>query len=250
MKKIFNMIGCGLFLLAAGCASQDILTPSDLTVEVLESKMAAKIDASGNYKNSKSFLFRQTVKIPQFLDDDLESMVETKMVLPDKFRMTTLQDNEPVQIICSNGSKAWMADTSSKKLRVIEGEKLQQLLTLSKLAIPAFGYRNIFKDVEVFRCSNDDGEFYLLKCTGRNGNTFRIYVDPVDFLLRRMAGRMKVGSGYLDYDSRIKSYGLYNGVMIPKVTETVQNGQKQIVELVAYELNPEIPELEFMPPVF
>lgn len=250
MKKIFNMIGCGLFLLAAGCASQDILTPSDLTVEVLESKMAAKIDASGNYKNSKSFLFRQTVKIPQFLDDDLESMVETKMVLPDKFRITTLKDNEPVQIICSNGSKAWMADASGKKLRVIEGEKLQQLLTLSKLAIPAFGYRNIFKSVEIFRCSNEEGEFYLLKCTGANGNTFKIYVDPADFLLRRMSGKMKVGSGYLDYDSRIKSYGLYNGVMIPRVTETVQNGQKQIVELVNYELNPDIPELEFLPPVF
>ena len=238
-----------LFLIS-GCASDDVLTASDLTVEELENKMAARVDASGNYRKSKSFIFRQAIKTPQFLDDDLESMVETKMMLPDKFRMTTLQDNEPVQIICSNGSKAWMADTASKKLNNIEGEKLQQLLTLSKLALPACGYRNIFKNVEIFRCSNDDGEFYLLKCTGNNENTFRIYVDASDFLLRRMSGRMKVGSGYLNYDSRIKSYGIYDGVMIPKVTETRQNGLKQVVEVISYKLNPEIPVQEFLPPVF
>lgn len=249
--KIFGYIVALLSVLViSGCASDDVLTVSDLTVEDLESKMAAKVDASGNYRKSKSFIFRQAIKTPQFLDDDLESMVETKMVLPDKFRMTTLQDNEPVQIICSNGRKAWMADTASKKLRNIEGERLQQLLTLSKLAIPAFGYRNIFKQVEIFRCSNDDGEFYLLKCVGNNQNTFNIYVDASEFLLRRMSGRMKVGGGHLEYDSRIKSYGLYNGVMIPKVTETRQNGLKQVVEVMSYELDPEISPQEFLPPVF
>ncbi|MBE6392009.1 MAG: hypothetical protein E7042_07440 [Lentisphaerae bacterium] len=250
MKMFCYLAGLFCVLIMSGCASSDVLTVSDLTVEELESKMAAKVDASGNYRKSKSFIFRQTIKTPQFLDDDIENMVETKMVLPDKFRITTLQDNEPVQIICSNGSKAWLADTASKKLRNIEGEKLQQLLTLSKLAIPAFGYRNIFKKVEIFRCSNDDGEFYLLKCVGNNENTFNIYVDASDFLLRRMSGRMKLGVGHLEYDSRIKSYGLYNGVMIPKVTETRQNGLKQVVEVISYELDPVINQLEFLPPVF
>lgn len=250
MKIFYHLAVCCAILIVAGCASNDVLTTSDLTVEALERKMAAAVDAGGNYRKSKSFIFRQLVKIPLFLDDAQESMVETKMVLPDKFRITTLKDNEPVQIICSNGSTAWMADTSSRKLRKIEGEKLQQLSTMSKLAIPAFGYRNIFQNVEIFRCSNDDGEFYLLKCTGKNGNSFQIYVDANEFLLRRMTGRMKVGAGYLDYDSRIKSYGRYSGVLIPKVTETRQNGQKQIVELMTYELNPDIPDEEFLPPVF
>ena len=250
MKKIFNMIGCGLFLLAAGCASQDILTPSDLTVEVLESKMAAKIDASGNYKNSKSFLFRQTVKIPQFLDEDIESMVETKMVVPDKFRITTFKDNKPQQIICSNGRHGWMADASGKKLKRLEGEQLQQLLTLSRFSTPDVGYKSVFKEVKIFRCSNEEGNFYLLDCVGRNGNTFKIYVDAKDFLLRRMSGKLKFGSGYLNYDSRILGYGLYDGVMIPKKSESVQNGQKQVVELVKYELNVPIPARDFLPPVF
>ena len=250
MNRFFYAVALGLLIVSAGCVSGDILSQSDLTVDALESKMAARVDASGNYKKSKGFLFRQIVKIPQFLDDDLETMVETKMLLPDKFRITTLKDNEPVQIICSNGSSAWMADTSSKKLKVISGEQHQQLLTLSKLAIPAFGYRNIFKDIEIFRCSNDEGEFYLLKCTGRNGNIFHLYVDAKDFLLRRMSGKMKVGYGELNYDSRITGYLLQNGVMIPKITESVQNGQKQIVELVSYELNPAFSELDFMPPVF
>ena len=250
MNRFFCAVALGLLIVSAGCVSGDILSQSDLTVEALENKMAAKVDASGNYKKSKGFLFRQVVKIPQFLDDDLETMVETKMVLPDKFRITTLKDNEPVQIICANGDRAWMADTSDKKLKAISGEQYQQLLTLSKLAIPAFGYRNIFKNIEIFRCSNDDGEFYLLKCTGNNGNIFHLYVDAADFLLRRMTGKMKVGHGDLNYDSRITSYVLSDGVMIPKITESIQNGQKQIVELVTYELNPVVSELDFMPPVF
>ena len=242
-----------LFLLvaASGCSTlDDEISASDLTVEELEAKMTAKVDPSGAYRKSKGFIFRQLVKIPQFLDDALETMVETKMVLPDKFRITTLKDNEPVQIICSNGSSGWVTDSNGKKLRVLEGEKLQQLLTLSKLGTPAGEYRKIFTDVEIFRCSNDEGEFYVLDCVGKNGSSFRFYVDSEEFLLRRMTGRMKVGNVTLDYDSRIRNYGLYDGVLIPKITETVQNGQKQVVELLQYELNPTIAETDFLPPVF
>ena len=256
MKKFknyfFAVMPLFFLLVFAGCASMedDDVTASDISVETLEARMAAKVDPEGAYRNSKSFVFRQTVKVPQFLDDALETMVETKMIMPDKFRITTLKDNEPVQIICSNGNNGWVSDSSEKKLRVLEGEKLQQLQTLSKLGTPAGGYRKIFSKVDIARCSNDDGEFYVLDCVGKHGNAFRFYIDADDFLLRRIKGRMTVGGVKLDYDSRIKSYGLYSGVMIPKVTETVQNGQTQIVELLKYELNPEIAETDFLPPVF
>lgn len=248
MAAMFALL-MGIF---SGCSSMDddFISESDLSVEALEAKMAEKVDPTGAYRNSKGFIFRQTIKVPQFLDDDIETMVETKMVLPDKFRITTLQDNEPIQIICSNGNTGWMSESSGRKLKILEGEKLQQLLTLSKLGTPAGGYRKIFNKVEISRCSNDDGDFYVLDCTGRNGNSFRFYIDDEEFLLRRMKGRMNVGNGVLEYDSRVKSYGLFSGVMIPKVTETLQNGQKQIVELLKYELNPEIPETDFLPPVF
>lgn len=248
MAAVFALL-TGVF---AGCASldDDSISESDLSVEALEARMAEKVDPTGAYRSSKSFVFRQTIRIPQFLDDDIETMVETKMLLPDKFRITTLQDNEPVQIICSNGSSGWMSESSGRKLKILEGEKLQQLLTLSKLGTPAGGYRKIFSKVDIFRCSNDDGDFYVLDCIGNNGNTFRFYIDDEEFLLRRMKGRMNVGNGFLNYDSRVKSYGLFSGVMIPKVTETTQNGQKQIIELLKYELNPEIAETDFLPPVF
>ncbi len=233
-----------------GCASTDVLSKSDISVEELERRMTLKNDPSGNYRKSRSFKFVQTVKIPQFLDEDMESMVETKMVVPDKFRITTFKDNKPQQIICSNGRNGWMVDASAQKLTKLEGKQLQQLLTLSKFSTPDVGYKGLFKEVKIFRCKNDEGEFYLLDCIGKNGNTFKIYVDAKEFLLRRMRGKLKVGSGSLSYDSRILSYGLYDGVMIPKKSESVQNGQKQIVELVKYELNIAIPEREFLPPVF
>lgn len=253
MKKIKNILLSAIAAMiwsAGGCASADILSESDITVEVLEAKMAEKVDPAGRYRKSKSFAFRQQVKIPQFLDEDILNMVETKMVMPDKFCITTFKDNEPVQIICSNGDRGWIANVSAKKLISLDGEKLEQLHTFSKLATPAAGYRKIFDKVEIYRCSNDDGEFYLLVCSGKKGNTFRIYVDADDFMLRRMTGKVKVGSGYLDYDSRILNYGRYHGVMIPRVTETVQNGQKQIIELLSYELNPDIPAGDFAPPIY
>lgn len=235
----------------SGCFSvDDDLTASDISVETLEARMAARVDPEGAYRNSKGFEFCQVVKIPQFLDDDMESMVETKMIMPDKFRITTLQDNEPKQIICSNGNRGWIADSSGKTVKLLEGDKLRQLLTFSKLGTPAGGYRKIFAEVKIFRLSNDEGDFYVLDCTGQNGSSFRFYVDADDFLLRRMKGRMKIGSGSLDYDSKIKSYGLYNGVMVPKVTECVQNGQKQIIELIKYKLDPSVSETDFLPPVF
>ena len=234
----------------AGCASVDEISESDITVEMLEAKMAKKNDAAGLYRKSSGVLFRQVVKVPQLLDVDLETVLETKMIMPDKFRITTLKENQPVQVICSNGERGWIADLPGKKLHTLDGEQLQQLLTMARLSTPGAGYRTIFEKVEIFRCSNDDGEFYLLICSGKKDNKFRFYVDADDFVLRRMCGKIKVGSGELDYDSRIKSYGLYNGVMIPKVTETIQNGQKQIIELLNYELNPAVSGNEFAPPVF
>ena len=255
MKKslycFFSISGLFALFCCAGCSSLDgELAASDINIETLEARMASKVDPNGVYRNSKGFKFRQVVKTPQFLDDDIENMVETKMVMPDKFRITTLKDNEPMQIICSNGSRGWIADRSGKTVKLLDGEKLRQLLTFSKLGTPAGEYRKIFDKVEIFRMSGEDGDFYVLDCTGKNGRSFRFYVDADDFLLRRMKGIMKVGSGKLEYDSKIKSYGLYDGVMIPKVTETIQNGQKQIVELIMYELNPPYSEQDFLPPVF
>lgn len=251
-KRILCAAGVILFFccVMCGCASTDDLRESDITVEELERRMTAKNDPSGNYRKSKSFIFTQTLKIPQLLDDDIEYMVETKMVMPDKFRITTFKDNKPWQIICSNGTRGWQADASGKKLKLIEGVRLQQLITLSRFSTPDVGYRGIFKEVKIYRCTNDEGEFYLLDCKGKHGNSFKIYVDAKDFLLRRMCGRLKVGSGHLDYDSRVLSYGLYDGVMIPKESVSVQNGQKQNITLVKYELNARIEARDFLPPVF
>lgn len=255
MTALKNFLYLPVFLLllavCSGCASDpDLLLNSDLSIEELESRMAQRSDPAGNYRKSKAFLFRQVVKTPQFLAPDLEDMMETRMLIPDKFRITTLKDNAPVQIICSNGNTGWMADVSSKKLYHLSGHQLQQLLTLAKLGTPAGEYRKIFQDVKIFRCKNDDGNFYLLDCKGINGNTFRIYIDAVTFLPARMNGKIQAGHSTLNYDSKVKTYGNYNGVIIPKVTETIQNGQKQIIEIINYELNPELTDKDFLPPVF
>ena len=252
IQKLFSAaVPAMLLILFCGCAAtSDSVTVSDITLEELERRMIAKCDPEGRYRNSKSFLFQQMVRIPQLLDDDVEQLVETKMVLPKRFRITTFKDNEPRQIICSNGDFGWQADASGKSVKLLDGERLQQLITLSRLSAPGQGYRSIFKDVKISRCVNDEGDFYRLDCVGRGGNTFRIYVCAKEFLQRRMCGDLKLQYGSLKYDSRITDYALFNGVLIPKRTESVQNGEKQIIEVIKFELNPTIPESDFLPPVF
>ena len=53
------------------------------------------------------------------------------------------KEDDPVFVITDLLVHLASQQLDKKASVVIEGEKLQQLLTLSKLAIPAFGYRNM-----------------------------------------------------------------------------------------------------------
>ena len=75
-----------------------------------------------------------------------------------------------------------------------------------------------------------------------------------------VCGKLKLGgiltelgwssSGRLDYDARIIQYELREGVMIPVLTKITQNGEKMESRITSYKLNVEIPETDFIPPVF
>ena len=79
IQKLFSAaVPAMLLILFCGCAAtSDSVTVSDITLEELERRMIAKCDPEGRYRNSKSFLFQQMVRIPQLLDDDVEQLVET-----------------------------------------------------------------------------------------------------------------------------------------------------------------------------
>ena len=249
MKKILFAAASALVLICCGCAPVETLTPSDLTLEQLEERMNKSMDPLGNYARSKTCVIRQEVEVPQFLDEPQVFMIETKMKRPDSFRITTYNNNEPIRVVCSDGKHGWTADYRDRKVSMLDGDRLKQMLILSRFSNPGGGYKNIFKKVDVAKCSNEDGNFYLITAVGENGSSFKIYVDPEEFFIRRIFGDMKVGSGTLDYDSRIGSYNRRDGVMIPQTTELTQNGQKQSSKVIFYQLDTVFPETEFLPPV-
>jgi len=221
-----------------------------LTLEQLEERMNKAMDPQGNYAKSKTCVIRQEVEIPQFLDEPQLFMVETKLKRPDVFRITTYENNKPIRVICSDGKYGWIADYKERKLSMLDGERLKQMLILSRFSNPGGGYKDIFKKVDVAKCRNEEGDFYLITAVGEKGSTFKIYVDANEFFIRRILGDLKMGAGTLDYDSRIVNYNRREGVMVPQMTELTQSGQKQSTKVIFYQLDTVFPETEFLPPVF
>ena len=237
-------------LFAAGCSSTDTLSPSDLTVAQLESKMSKAMDPDNRYASSTGSVIRQEVKIPQLLDKSIENMVETKMAKPDKFLISTYEDNELLHSIGFDGRNGWRADHKKRRVDMLDGKQLLQILNMAKLANMTGSYTSIFDKVEIFRCTNSDGNFYLLKCSNTGGSTFNIYVDAATFFVRRLQGKIKVGNSSVDYFSEIVTYDRHQGVLLPQETITRQNGLKQEVKIIDYKLNVKFSSEDFLPPVF
>ena len=236
----------------AGCASdKDILTPSDLTLAEIEQRIDKAADPDGVFMKSRTYTMLQQISVPRFLDDPEESLMEIKFEHPAKFCMISYEDNQPVSTVCSDGKSGWAADHSSRKIKIFDGAELRRLQVMSQLGNPRESYLKIFPKVEVFRCTNEEGSFYRIDCYGAGQQEpVSVYVDSKDFFIRRIKFDLAVGSGRLDYDARIIQYELREGVMIPVLTKITQNGEKMESRITSYKLNVEIPETDFIPPVF
>lgn len=249
-KSIFLLLP--LLVAAWGCQSfEDTLTPSDMTVSQLEEKMSKAMDPESRYSSSTNCIIKQLVKIPQFLDEDQESMVVTKLKKPGKFHISTIKDNEPVNVVCSDGINGWVADYDSKSITVLDGTQLTRMLTLAKIGNQPGGYSKIFKKVEIFRCTMDDRQYYVLHCTGNTDTVFDIFVDAKTFFVSMVKAKVKIGiANTLDYESKVLSYRRYDGVVIPQESIDIQNGQTRKVSIIDYDLDSEIADSDFQAPVF
>ena len=235
-----------------GCSTvEDELSPADLSLAELENRMHRASDPQGNFAKAKTYRILQTITTPQFLDDPLEQLVEVKFQRPDKFSMISYQDNKPVSMWCSDGQRGWVVDYDKRDIRVLDGRELRRMRLMSQISNPQESFSKIFVKVELFRCRNVEGDFYRVDCYGEDQKTpLSIYVDAATGLMRRMKFDLPVGAGQLQYDARIVEHGSREGVVVPLVTEVVQNGEKQIGKITSYRLNPQFQELDFLPPVF
>lgn len=225
----------------------ETLSPSDLTLEELETRMAKATDPEGRYAAAKSFVMRQELTTKRFMDHPLVQMVETKFMRPDSYRITTYDDNQPTFAIISNGESSWTADYRSKKIRTLDAESLREAKVLGEITKPGSRMSKIFSDVKIQRCRIGDENFYKLSCRNSDDSSLDIYVDADDYQPERVRVTGKDG---LQYDSSLTGYGLYEGVRIPEETKVRSGDVESTSRVIYYKLDLPIDPSEFRPPVF
>ncbi len=254
MKKLMILLSLSVAAVCfiSGCASvSDELSPSDLSLTELENRMNKATDPDGRFRSSKTYLLEQEVVAKRLFDDSEAEFVRVKFEHPVKFSLMTLKDNAPERVFCSDGERGWVADYDSRRVKMLSGSELKRVQILSQLGSPVSDFNQIFSNVEVSLCKNEDGDFYRIDCfSERQKEPISFYVDRKTYLIRQMKAKFSVGSGSLDYHAKILKYEKREGVMIPIITEVKQNGLRQESKVINYKLNLPFPATDFLPPVF
>lgn len=252
---------CGVFfavfvLFLCGCASIETLEPSDLSIAELENKMEKAMDPAGDFRKANSYVQREMLKINGLFTDSIYQ-IDLKYKKPHFFRLTTLENNQPVSAVIFNSGSAWQVDYNEKKVTEITGTDLLRINMLYKLTTPAEKYSQLFKNIKVFRCKlqDDPADYYKIVCgTIENGNVVNIYVNAKDFLPRRIHADLTLiinnSKKAFESDCHIESYELMDNVMIPQKSASVSDGIESTSTVFDYKLNVNIPDSEFLPPIF
>lgn len=245
-----NFVPALLALLAfCGCSSlpSEELSPSDITLEDLETRMVKATDPHGRYREAKSFVLKQVVETKRFFGQPLVQMVETKVMRPDFFKITTYDDNQPKLAIISNGESSWVVDYDAKKVRKLDADGLRQAKRFSDITSPGSKLSGVFKGAAVQRCRIGDDLFYKVACPGDKGTVLNAYVGADSCQIERIT---IVTGDEVTYDSSLKGYGLYEGVRIPEETLVRANGVEKVFKVIYCKLNQPLEVSEFRPQAF
>ena len=251
MKRHLTHLASALLALLAFCGCSYLqpeeLSPAEITIAELEARMARATDPHGRFAEAGSFVLRQEVETKRFLSSPLVQMVETKIMRPGYFKITTYEDNQPVRAIISNGESSWVADYTAKKIRMLDADQFRQVKRFSDITSPGGKLSAIFTDITIQKCRIGDRLFYKVACRGEADTVLNIYVDADTFQTERIA---VVTNGDVTYDSSLRGYGLYEGIRIPEETSVSAGGVDQVFKVIYCKLNPQLDVSEFRPPVF
>lgn len=253
MKKFIFLFPAMLMLAAAGCTApfEETVSPADITVEQLESRMKQAMDPNGRFANAQTYIMRQQITTERgWMEPPQIQMVEVKFRRPDKFRLTTFTDNEPESAIIASGNRGWLVDLKRRKTVALDSRMLPRVLAMVRLTNPGNNLKNVFDKVVLDRSRIDDEDFYRFTCSNGSNRPMHIYVGSNDFLNKRLRMKLDIGNTTLDYDSRMLCYSMYEGVMIPDESVVVQGGTEQRSKVIYYKLDANIEDSEFQPPLF
>ena len=250
IKKISLTLAAAVALFTAGCNNLiENVSPSDITIDQLQSRKDKAADPDGRFSKAKSYIIKQQVSEDSLFGTASVKIVELKYKSPDRIKCTVSVEGEPQSGYIINGSSAWNIDYKSRKVMPIPPQNMQQIRTLTRLNTPSSRYTEVFKNVNIekYRTAND--EFYKLTCSNNPDNIIEIYVDAQTFLTSRMRVYLKLPAGVIKTDTVMKSYSLYEGVRIAdeSVATTGDDSQKQ--KVIYYKLDAQIADSEFTPPV-
>lgn len=257
MKKYFALtILAAAALLLCGCIAAETLSPADIGIAELEEKMEKAMDPKGAFRNADSYVQREMLKIEGIFTDSIYQ-IDLKYKKPHFFKLTTLENNEPVSAVIFNAGSAWQVDYAEKNVSEITGADLVRLNVLYRLTTPNEKYSRLFKSVKVFHCKfpDDPTDYYKIVCLPQNPeNNISIYVNANDFLPRRIKADlvlpMQDKKVEFEYTGFIDTYESMDNVMIPQKTTGISNGIESTTTVFDYKLNVDIPDSEFLPPVF
>ena len=261
LNKLLKLTSALILLMniVTGCSSLDEIDEnmviSKVSVQTIELRKNSIVDPNGRYQKAKTSSMKQVVTTKAtFTQPKEESMVEVKFQHPDKFKLTTYKDNQVAISIIVNGTNAWMADYNNKKISILTQEQLKKLSIIFQLSNPATKISDIFDDIKVYESSSiitdENEQYYKLVCTKKDLHPINIYLDKKSCLPRRIRAYFNINNNSILYDSTMKRYSLYEGVMIPDESIVEQDGVTQETKVLHYKLDLKFPDDEFLPPVF
>ena len=253
MKAFIALLFTAILMLLSGCAAsfEETVSASDLTIDELEKRMSRNMDPDGRFSRADTYVMRQQITTENgWLEPPLIQMVEVKFRKPDRFKLTTYTDNQPETAIIANGNQGWMVDYKREKIVTLEKNMLKRVLVMVRLTNPGNRVRNVFEKVSIDRSTIEEENFYRLTCSNGKNDPMYIYVDSKSYLNRRLRMTTTVNGYRLNYDSRMLSYGMYEGVLIPDESIIRQDGGEQKSKVIDYKLDIKLDDSEFRPPLF
>ena len=253
MKKLFFAVACAISaFIFSGCTVDMALRDSDLTVKELESKMSSALDPQGRFASAERFIQRFEVKTSTgLMEPPQEEFVEVKFARPGSFKITTSDDKGLDYGYIFNDAGGFMINYRKKSVKPLDKELLSHLRTMREIADPVMELGTVFNHIEIKRGTVSGKDFYLLRCRKNPAdNPLEFFISARDYRLKRLNGKLKIGSATIDYSSTVVNYVLNEGMMVADLTKSVTNGIKTESKLVGFKLNPRFAPDEFKIPVF
>jgi predicted aspartyl protease len=150
-----------------------------------------------------------------------------------------------------NGEAEWVVDSNGKLQVITNFDEAKRLRKEIHLGYDSYNYvdpgSTLFTVQLAGTDSIDSRPVYVVKiANARNDDVRTLYIDTVDFLLRKLTDLEAEGSS----ETYPGDYRAVDGIMVPFYTKEIalQTGQEQEILLTSYESNPALDLSIFDPP--